>query len=305
MEFVTCPHCGQIQAKTEDGICIKCKKDMPQIGRTGVAPETEDGSYLEFHCPNCKHIQIEEKETCEKCGAPMRKKGSIRFMTVFCFAMFLFFFFQSCKKIQVLYDNYPVTSQMEIFAIVFSIIWAFFLLVAFLSFRSDRRRPGNFIVTAHYDEKEVARKRETHLSLDGILPDGPGLERVYIFLDEKAQELVLETQSKKNILPVRQITSMCTVKLPRKEDKSVLGRSVAGAIIAGPTGAIVGAISGSGQRTVYDDYLRITYYSKNASMEERNIFLRVNVSSESYQGFYRRLAGMLPSSSSQKGKRYL
>ena len=305
MDLMTCPHCGQVQVKTETGICIKCKKDISQVGETGIAPETEGGSYLEYHCPNCGHIQTEEKEKCEKCGSSMRKKGSIRFITVFCFAMFFFFFFQGCEKVQILYNYAPVTNQMKLSAIIFSVIWAFFLIAAFFSFRSDRKRPGNFIVKAHYDEKEVARKRETHFSVDGILPDSSGLERIYVILDERAQELVLETQSKKNILPVRQIASMCTVKLPRKEDKSVLGRSVAGAIIAGPTGAIVGAISGSGQRTVYDDYLHIAYYPRKGPMQEKNIFLRVNMASEAYQGFYRRLTSMLPRSSTQKGERYL
>jgi hypothetical protein len=51
----------------------------------------------------------------------------------------------------------------------------------------------------------------------------------------------------------------------RYEDKSTIGRSIVGGIIAGPIGAVVGGLSGLGRKEIQDTirYLKIIYIDKD------------------------------------------
>lgn len=300
MEFVTCPHCGQIQAKTEDGICIKCKRSLAKSD----IEEDDDG--VKHRCPNCGNIQTGESEICNRCGKSMLKDGSVRFATVYCGIMFLFFACAGCFAIMDLFGSYHITSVMVVSAVGCIALSVFLLCITIKSYRLDKKEGKHFLPVYRDAAKAIREKRESHLQTIGVMSENIGLEQMYISLDESRMRVILETQSKKNILPASQITSVCMVKKGREENKSVVGRSVVGALIGGTTGAVVGAISGVGTKTVYDDYLHIMYYPKDRIKEERDIFLLIqNVNDENYQGFYRRLCRMVDPMGLGKREHYL
>lgn len=73
MDFVTCPYCGQMQVRSQDGKCIKCKEALPSSGNgAGIKPL---GPF--YVCPKCGHIQVGEENKCEKCNGDMRFKDDL------------------------------------------------------------------------------------------------------------------------------------------------------------------------------------------------------------------------------------
>lgn len=77
MDFVTCPNCGQVQARAEDGKCIKCGETIPAFsggydpsGKEGVA-----GMQKCCVCPSCGFVQSGTRDQCQNCHETMYRKN--------------------------------------------------------------------------------------------------------------------------------------------------------------------------------------------------------------------------------------
>lgn len=168
MDFVTCPYCGQMQVRSQDGKCIKCKESLPISGDgVGIKPL---GPF--YACPKCGHIQVGESNQCEKCHSDMRvKDNGMKFFAILAgmaFLMFLVFFilvftsgfsdyiedhglsFEGLNELKYHFDNLPISIVL---VVVFGFIfWA--------SVKSAREKPQKII--------KIVKKSFRFCGVDGI-----------------------------------------------------------------------------------------------------------------------------------------
>lgn len=87
MDFVTCPNCGQVQARAEDGKCIKCGETIPAFSG-GHDPSGGDGGAGVQRCgvcPSCGFVQSATRDQCQNChGTMYRKNPAIQAASIAC-----------------------------------------------------------------------------------------------------------------------------------------------------------------------------------------------------------------------------
>lgn len=111
--------------------------------------------------------------------------------------------------------------------------------------------------------KFFSTKRTTIKAIkDGI----PGIPEGYVISICLMSDHILITGNKKLpeiALPFPQITSFGTIKEDAFQNKSSIGRAAVGGLLLGPLGAVVGAVSGTGQKKKQKVYLVINYVSSS------------------------------------------
>jgi hypothetical protein len=124
--------------------------------------------------------------------------------------------------------------------------------------------------TASKAKKLGAKKHTIAIHMHGIswLPQH-SLASMY-FTDEK---MIIESKKMTFELNYDQVTAAEGVTKTDllTKDKSVIGRGIAGGLILGPVGAIVGGMSGVGQKKIKGDFLIINYLSSGQS--EPNVLI--------------------------------
>lgn len=89
------------------------------------------------------------------------------------------------------------------------------------------------------------------LFLQGI----EGYENMPAKIKIEDNEVWLEVDGKSFCIKLKNVELL---KEAREEEKSVIGHAIAGGIVLGPIGAIIGGMSGIGKKEIKDYYLKIT-----------------------------------------------
>lgn len=277
---VACPKCGQKLRCAAGGVgtCPKCGERItfsvkksesitPQNSGSPIFSHNENVRRI-FKCPHCKHTQYREKELCEKCGKPMRQVGKMTIelwlllliSTYFCIGGF---FTESAGSLTV------GVIGLIIFVVVFAI---------------RKSRDGKFI-TYNENTPITALPYLKFSDCKGI-PEFEEGHSGWIRLDERRRCFIIkdDLDNYERLLPFSQINEFELKVRYIEKDKSVIGRSVAGYLIAGPVGSVVGAVSGVGKKQESQQYLEISYYPKGSrSMEKTAQFYIASCSTDFYK----------------------
>lgn len=111
--------------------------------------------------------------------------------------------------------------------------------------------------------KFFSTKRTTIRTIEDGIPEIPEGYTASICL---MSDHILITGNKKLpevALPFSQIISFGTIKEDDFQNKSAIGRAAVGGLLLGPLGAMVGAVSGTGQKKKQKAYLVINYVSSS------------------------------------------
>lgn len=105
-----------------------------------------------------------------------------------------------------------------------------------------------------------ASESSVAIHMHGI-PDVPQYRLANLFLS--GEKLVIESEKKVYEIRYDQLTAAESMQKSEllKKDKSVIARGVVGGLLLGPIGAIIGGLSGMGQKKIKGDFLIINYRS--------------------------------------------
>lgn len=277
---VACPKCGQKLRCAAGGVgtCPKCgerisfsinrnKSDASRYVDTSLFDE-KSRKKMVFKCPHCSHTQYKKTELCEKCGKPMRQVAKIQMEHWLIFGLSVFFTLSGFAS-----DSFPFALIGIIGLIVFIIIAIYCSTRNGKFISSDKySNPYFFPYLKFSDCKGIPEFEQGHsgtIRLDE-------LEKCFIIKDDldKYERLLPFSQISEFELKVRHV----------EKDKSVIGRSVAGYLIAGPVGSVVGAASGMGKKQESQQYLEISYHPKgNRSRENTAEFVVSSCSNTFYK----------------------
>lgn len=132
---------------------------------------------------------------------------------------------------------------------IFGIVGVAVLTVTFMNLTQKRKLK---------ERRYGATESHVCVHMHGIPNVNKGSLASLYLSDEK---LIIEADNKTFELKYDQLTAAQGVQKNEllKEDKSVIGRGVVGGLVLGPIGAIVGGMSGIGQKDVKGDFLVINY----------------------------------------------
>lgn len=287
---VACPKCGQKLKCVLGGVgtCPKCgerisfsidrnKSDASRYVDTSLFDE-KSRKKMVFKCPHCSHTQYKKTELCEKCGKPMRQVAKIQMEHWLIFGLSVFFTLSGFAS-----DSFPFALIGIIGLIVFIIIAIYCSTRNGKFISSDKySNPYFFPYLKFSDCKGIPEFEQGHsgtIRLDE-------LEKCFIINDDldKYERLLPFSQINEFELKVRHV----------EKDKSVIGRSVAGYLIAGPVGSVVGAASGMGKKQESQQYLEISYYPKGNRSRENTAEFVVSSCSNTFYKDSRETLGIAP-----------
>lgn len=121
-----------------------------------------------------------------------------------------------------------------------------------------------------------AKESAVALHMHGI-PNVNQNELATIFLME--DKMVIDADKKTFELKYEQLTAAAGLQKSEllKKDKSVIGRGVVGGLVLGPLGAIIGGVSGIGQKNIKGDFLVVNYSSSDSNETNVLIFDTKNI----------------------------
>lgn len=278
--IVACPKCGQKLKCAAGGIgtCPKCGERItfsvkksesitPQNSGSPIFSHNENVRRI-FKCPHCGHTQYRQSELCEKCGKQMRQVAELTtgYWVWLCVSLFF------C--IGGLHTGSEGSLTVGVIGIIL------FVLAACI----QKSRNGKFI-TYNENTPITALPYLKFSDCKGI-PEFEEGHSGWIRLDERRRCFIIkdDLDNYERLLPFSQINEFELKVRYIEKDKSVIGRSVAGYLIAGPVGSVVGAVSGVGKKKESQQYLEISYYPKGSrSMEKTAQFYIASCSTDFYK----------------------
>lgn len=278
--IVACPKCGQ-KLKCVLGGAGTCPKCGERISFSINVNKSDSSRYVDtslfyeksrkkmvFKCPHCSHTQYKQTELCEKCGKPMRQVAKIQMDHWLILGLSVFFTLSGFAS-----DSLP-------FALIGIIGLIIFIIIAVYC----STRNGKFISSDKYSNPYFF----PYLKFSDCtgIPEFEQEHSGTIRLDELEKCFIIKDDLDKfeRLLPFSQINEFELKVRHVEKDKSVIGRSVAGYLIAGSVGSVVGAVSGIGKKQESQQYLEISYYPKgNPLMEKTAQFYIASCSSTFYK----------------------
>lgn len=278
--IVACPKCGQKLKCAAGGVgtCPKCGERItfstkPQEHSQNITNTSQNFHQKEkvrsvFKCPHCGHTQYMQSELCEKCGKPMRQVAELTtgYWVLLCVSLFF------CIG--------GFNSENELILTIGIIGIILFIVAACI----QKSRDGKFI-TYNENTSIEALPYLKFADCKGI-PEFEEEHSGWIRLDERRSCFIIKDDLGKyeRLLPFSQVNKFEPKVRHIEKDKSVIGRSVAGYLIAGPVGSVVGAVSGVGKKQESQQYLEISYYPKGIrSMEKTAQFYVASCSTDFYK----------------------
>lgn len=259
MKFVKCPYCGQEQSVSNlQPRCIKCGKQIVQYDEKGGEPTlVEDADQEVYRCPHCKHMQYGQRETCDVCGKSMRRKN--------------YFGVASCVALYLLVMSVLLTfiaSSGYVLILIAAIIF-------FCARAHDSAKKGTFIVGREARAESRYNVAQANFSMVEGVADVPVITHGTVYIEKKHSRFVLDFPSKKIERYVRfsQVVDCIYTREGHEVHKSPVGRAVVGAVVAGPVGAVVGAVSGVGTKNKATEYVKILYHPLSNLQDTREIVL--------------------------------
>lgn len=254
MDFVTCPYCGQIQVLNQGKTCVKCKRSLFDVKEECIVRK----------CPYCGNLQ-DGGETCEKCKKSMRQPLKISIGAV---GVILFFLLMSIAIIYISIRDGEIA--------ITPIVLLFFPLLLFgglasISIYGSFKRAGKFI------EGELIEEHRRGPMVQFIFPkvqNLPGFsmnDACMVLVDTENKQVIFCQPGKpesEKYLSFQQVIDAKVETTSHNVKKSPVGRSIVGAAIAGPVGAVVGSVSGVGEKTVFSRAFIIKYRPSNMDAEE-------------------------------------
>lgn len=271
MDFVTCPSCGQVQARAEDGKCIKCGAALTQmkvdVGSTVGERSWNDPKASAFQkgthireCPHCGSLQ-NGGDICRRCGKGMRNPLRVSAVSVFLLVIGVFFA-ALFAMLEWSGEESAWTALVPMFI---------FGGIGVLSLYGSFSRAGKFIEGELLEAKRRASMVQFTFPKVQNLPGFSG-NGFFTVLADTENEQVIFCQSGKpeseKYLSFRQVIDAKVEVTSRNIKKSPVGRSIVGAAIAGPVGAVVGSASGVGEKTVFESAFVIKYRPSNRDTQE-------------------------------------
>lgn len=124
--------------------------------------------------------------------------------------------------------------------------------------------------TKNHAKNLGAKESAIALHMHGI-PNVSQNEQAKIFLME--DKMIIDANKKTFELKYEQLTAVAGLQKSEllKKDKSVIGRGVVGGLVLGPLGAIIGGVSGIGQKNIKGDFLVLNYSSSDSN--ETNVLI--------------------------------
>jgi len=125
--------------------------------------------------------------------------------------------------------------------------------------------------TASKAKKLGAKEYSVAVHMHGI-PGAPQHSLANLFFTD--EKIIIETNKNFFELNYSQVTAAEGVRKSDllKKDKSVIARGVMGGLLLGPIGAIIGGMSGIGQKKIKGDFLIINYLSSGEAEPKVLIF---------------------------------
>lgn len=282
---VACPKCGQKLRCEAGGVgtCPKCgerisfstqNKDVPLLNYN----ERQDDTTITYECPHCGNIQHEKSEKCNKCNKSMRRSFHLSIGHIIAIAVSIFFCVGGIRS------DSSFSFVIGFFGIFMSVIFII----------SGIARNGKFII--HDTTKSNRYLPFARFSGCVGISEFDKLDSGDVLLDKANRCFIIKNYTKKidRILSFNQIREFDLEHESVIKDKSVIGRSIAGALIAGPIGSVVGAISGLGTTTDIKYLLRIVYVPKRLSRDERTVILHIDSFDPNFYSESRILLGFDP-----------
>ena len=270
-----CPKCGR-KVQISSNSYSQCPTCNVQL----VCSNSIDSIEPLRECPYCGNLQY-GGEFCSKCKKNMKQPFKLypaSFIVFFITLTSLFSFFILCY-----------TKDSSAILAIFPIVLFGYISICILK--------GAFSAKGQYIEGKAIEKKARNKMLSYLFLKVYGLngfsdrDSCYLYVDEKNKRLIFVSQNEKierflkfqQILDVRLNYKTTTVK------KSSIGRAIVGGMVAGPTGAIVGSISGLGEKQKGRLFFEIEYVSSDKNVPTQICFPYDGIAPDTLSKFCQKL----------------
>lgn len=222
------------------------------------------GNSVSHQCPHCGNIQHNMNKQCDSCGKSMiqeYKRSPIFFIGIALASIFAV----------------AGIASKTLFEISCLLTITASLCVSVASEIVSRSRSGKFIDATRI-EKTIKSLLESQPFTDVYgLGNFNGFSSGKILLDEKGKRLIflIEPNIAERILPFPQILDIRMTEERKETEKSVIGRAAVGSLVAGSVGAVVGAVSGIGNKIEKTFFIKIEYSPQDLNYSTKTIRLKI------------------------------